>query len=131
MKLKDARDAYYSSSRKLSDNLRNFNLVGIAIFWIFFKGKDFEAIPYSEELLFALALFILSLVFDMLQYIYRIFAWGIFARCKEKSGKKDDDDVVAPTPINYPITIFFVLKVASTFTGFYYIGSFLYPHLSN
>ena len=64
MKLKDARENYYSFSGKVSDIIRNLGFVGIAIIWIFKYNND-NKIAVPEPLIPIAFIIILGLVSDL------------------------------------------------------------------
>lgn len=108
MKLKDALDNYYFHSGKTSELVRQLGLAGIAIIWLF--KKDVAGVPkIPEDLLLPLLLIVLGLAIDLLHYMSSAAIWGIFHRWKEQRiGSEDDFD--APSQLNWPAIVFFVLK---------------------
>jgi hypothetical protein len=108
MNLKEAREFYYYYSEAASDVSRKLNFAGLALIWLF-KINDNGQDHIPSELLFPCTLIILSLSFDILQYIYGTAAWGIFSRQKEKEG---NDEFKAPRVINWPSLLCFWIKTS-------------------
>jgi hypothetical protein len=124
VKLKDARELYYFYSGKTSDLVRQLGLAGIAVVWIF--KRDVAGVPKVPDALFLpLALIVLGLALDLLQYAVATSIWGIFQRSKENSGVTEDADFKAPKEFNWPAITFFVLKVASIAVAYFYLLRYL------
>lgn len=122
MKLEEAKAAFYKASDTLSENIRKLLLAGIAIIWIFRVGdKSAAGIAFSKTLLLPLGAFVLGLLLDLLQYLYKTIAWWLFYDCKHKQGIKDDAEVSAPSMINVPAFIFFYAKQGACGYGFFYL----------
>ena len=118
MKLAEYRSTYYEYTGKLSDIVRQLNFAGIAVVWIFKVGQETGGIPFAQCLLWPMGLFVLSLGFDLLHYIYASIAWGLFHRCKEKNGVNESEEIQARREINWPTNIFFWAKVAASLAGY-------------
>lgn len=124
MQLKECRQAYYDSSGQLSDNCRKLAFAGIAVIWIF-KQEDGGIYILSTKLLWALFLVVSCLSFDLLQYIYKTVAWGIYHRKRELKDSKSDREFLAPCWINWPAICFLGLKVISIIIAYIYIFMFI------
>ncbi len=108
MKLSDSREHYYTATESLSTVARQLAFAGIAVVWIFVQKQESQfSIP--QLLVWPLYLFVLTLAFDLLQYVYASAAWGIFSRSKELS-VGSETEFKAPSYINWPTNIFFWLK---------------------
>jgi hypothetical protein len=118
MKLQELKDAYYGYSGKLSDVCRQLNFAGIAIVWIFRIGQSNADIPFNPCLLGSLKLFIFSLGFDLLHYIYSTIAWGMLHRIREKHTEGKESVKDAPRSINWPTNAFFWAKVVTVVWGY-------------
>lgn len=118
MKLKDAREHYYTFSSKLSDVNRKLCYAGIAVVWIFVIKDSRGSFTFPNELLLPLGCFVLGLSFDLLQYVFSSASWGIFHRVKEKSGIGEDAEFEAPALINWFPNIFFWSKASASLVGF-------------
>jgi len=117
MKLADAREHYYTFSGKLSDASRQLSFAGIAIVWIF-AVKSAENVSLPHEMYLSLSLFVSSLLFDLLQYVYATAAWGIYHRLKEFAGTSESAIFTAPAWINTATLTFFWLKSGAVVIGF-------------
>ena len=111
MKLVTLRDAYDDATSKTSDLVRNLGFAGIGIVWVFKEGVEGDySVPSG---LFGPAIFlVLTLTLDLIHYIVRSATWGIYHRHKEKL-IDEDVDFRAPSWINIPSNIVFVLKIVS------------------
>lgn len=118
MKLKDARDNYYFNSGKTSDLVRQLGLAAIAVVWLF--KQDVGGIPKIPSALhLPLALVVLGLALDLLQYAVATAIWGIFNRFKERSGVTEEKEFNAPPQINWPALCFFWVKVGVIAVAYY------------
>jgi hypothetical protein len=124
MKLSGYLDAYYLFTGKLSDINRQMAFAGIALIWIF-KETDGTEVYICHELILPSIILALALGLDLFQYIYQSIAWGIFHRYHEKKANNKDIDLLAPSSMNYPSTILFILKVLSVIVAYYFIIRFL------
>ncbi len=123
MKLEEARNAYYGHSGSASSVARQASFAGIAIIWIF-KQENTGAFSLPESLLYPTFFLLLSLSFDLLQYIYSSAAWGIFHRSMEKKhGVEYVGEVYAPKEINWPTIVFFWGKLAFLSLGYFLLLS--------
>lgn len=118
MKLKDAREAYYEYTGKLSDVNRQLCFAGIAVIWIFAVKEDSGGVTISSQLLLPLGCFVLGLTFDLLQYTVQSVSWGVFHRSKENSGISEEDEIGAPAWINWAPDWLMCLKVLFTLLGY-------------
>ena len=129
MKLKDAREHYYTHSGKLSDVNRQLCFAGIATVWIFVIKDSSGNFTFPNELFLPLGCFVFGLFFDLLQYFVSTVSWGIFHRIKEKENIGEAAEFVAPPSINWATIVFLCLKVCATLIGFgvlLYILSYIY-----
>lgn len=121
MKLKDLRDASDTFSGKLSELVRQLSFAGIAVIWIFRIGHESGGIAYSNELLYPLGCFVLSLCFDFFHYLYGYSAWALFHTYKQGSGVDNNTEFKAPGCINVLTNIFFFLKTFFVFLGYIFL----------
>lgn len=126
MKLSQYKEDFYHFSGKLSDINRQIAFAGIALIWIFKKTNGNE-IVICHELVLPSILLALALGFDIFQYIYQSITWALFYRYHEKrlKKKKIDKEIHAPTVLNYPSWIFFILKVLLVITAYIFIIIYL------
>jgi len=118
MKLQEAKDLFYESSATLSDNVRNLSLGGIAIIWILrVADKEAAGIPFSRVLLVPLTAFVVGLLLDALQYLYKTIAWWLYHKAKYQAGLAADADIDPPMSINAPTWVFFGGKMIACGVG--------------
>jgi hypothetical protein len=118
-----AWDHYYAHTGTTSSNVRKLAFTGIALTWIFSGGGigNVDEVTIRGWYLWPLALLVLALVADFLQYVYLAVAWRVFVRGKEKQGTEPDDQFEAPDRINTAGEVFWVLKVVLVSTGFLWL----------
>ncbi len=123
MKLKEYKEEYKWFSGRLSDNTRKLAFAGIAIVWIFKQEKN-GAFILPDLLKLAILMFVITLLFDLLQYICQTMIWGIFHRYHEtKFG--EDYELTAPRYFNWPAIVFFWSKVIALVAGYVFVLKFL------
>ena len=130
MKLKDSKEAYYELTGIASNVNRQLGFAGIAIIWIFCQILDGKVL-IPERLTISAVLIVMSLSFDLLQYIMGSIIWGSFHRFYERKGKKEDDKVNASRYLNYPQNICFALKIVSMLLSYVYLLLFLFSNIVN
>ncbi|MBN1786982.1 MAG: hypothetical protein JW806_01155 [Sedimentisphaerales bacterium] len=123
MKVKDYKRDYYEFSGKLSDNARKLAFAGIAIVWIFKQEKN-GIFTLPNLLKLAMLMFVITLSFDLLQYICQTMIWGFFHRYYEKKFG-EDYELTAPRYLNWPAILFFWAKVIVLVAGYVFILTFL------
>jgi len=135
--LKEAREVYYEASGTVSTLCRQLSLAGIAVVWMFKSGTNSGNAPFSNCLLWALLLFVLSLASDILHYVWRTFVYGWFQWRTEKEYQKqglrhpeiESQVFTYPRFFNRVSLVFFWLKVILCLAGLFimvlYIGSTL------
>ena len=116
------REDYEFFTGKVSEIVRQLNLAGIAIIWIFRVGKEAGGIQYSPSLKWSLGLFVLSLTFDLVQYVYQSIVWGLLNTYYFQKHQDEEKNVEVSGTWNYIALIFFWFKAA--FTIFAYISLF-------
>lgn len=129
MKLSDIEATKDTYTGKLSDFNRTLVFAGIAVLWVF-KIQNGISVSLPEELLTPLLFFVLSLAFDLLQYLYLSIVWHILLRGKEK--EKKDPDFEFDAPKNRVIIfgyIFFYAKVASSLVAYSFVFFFIWKML--
>ena len=128
MKLEGYKKDFHEFSGKLSDNTRKLAFAGIAIVWIFKQGEDgVYVIPGILKT--AMLLFVLTLSFDLLQYIYQTIIWGLFHRYHEKRLKgheRENVDLLAPCCFNWPSNVLLWSKIISLISGYFFMLKFLW-----
>ncbi len=125
MKLEEYKKDSYEFSSLASNLIRQFAFAGIAIIWIFkFDKPTDHLIP--TELVVPLIYIVISLVFDLLQYLIPALIWSLFFIYHEKkNGGKTDVDVKASGWYSVPGWICFGAKTILLVIGYLKILSFL------
>ena len=125
MKLEKCRETFYEFSRMLSDNARKLAFAGIAIVWIFKQGEN-GSYTIPEALKTVMLMFVVSLSFDLLQYIWQTAVWGSFYTYKEKKLNHDENaDFLAPTIFNKVAYVIFWFKTIALVIGYVFMLRFL------
>jgi hypothetical protein len=123
--LTDLRAAYEARSLKAGDIVRQLDLAGIALIWIF-RIEANPAPAFDPRLLKAALLLFASLTFDLSQYLFgTILLFGYF-RLKERQGTTDKMAFDLPAWLPMPGWICFWLKSALVLIA--YLG-FIMPFL--
>lgn len=124
LKLSEAREAYEDASGKLSDINRQLCFAGFGIIWLYNMSGDGIQIP--KNLFLPGLLLIISLVLDVLQYVYTSLCWHIYYD-KHTSPEKDEEEIPFKEPrlINVPSWSLFWAKVGVMLSGYVFIGKFL------
>src|SRR5213595_3623097 len=118
MKLENVREAYYFYTGKTSEIIRQLALAGIALVWIF-KTGDEKNPGIAGDLLLPAILIVIVLTLDLLQYVAGSVTWDIFMRIKENEEEITEDSVFTVSKkINYPMNIFFWLKLIIMVTAY-------------
>jgi hypothetical protein len=111
---------------KLSDIARQAAYAGLAVIWIFKTG---EAAKYHLDrgLIWAGALLVLALAFDLAQYAANIVLRWRNARHEEKSRGVDykGKDITLPKGLNQVPYALFALKVALVAAGYVVLLNYL------
>lgn len=131
MKLEEAKQAFYDASGTLSENVRKLAFAGIAIIWIFRVGNTAANLAFPPSLLWPLIAFIIALIVDVAQYLYKSTTWWLYYAWKHKQGIRDDGDVNPPGVINFFTGVFFYVKVACVTYAYYELFSFVAQAISN
>jgi hypothetical protein len=130
MKIKEIKTEYYEASGKVSDLIRQLDFAGIAVIWIFKTGKESAAgIHYSNELLWPLILFVVSLAFDLAQYVYKAAYLGILNHRSWKRYHDDEKVIPLSEKRNWPTIICFWAKTILVCVGFAFLLAFLFRAL--
>jgi hypothetical protein len=124
MKLEQPRSIYFERSKQVSDIVRQLGFAGIAVIWLFNAGEASQ-IDIPPELVFPGLLIVLSLGFDLSQYVLATVLWGVFQRNKELSGIPADEEITAPRWINWPALVCFTLKTVAILIAYGALATFL------
>lgn len=131
MKLSDARNSYYGYTADASAVARQIAFAGVAVIWLFNAPIDGKAINLPSELTFVALLLVISLSFDLLQYVIASLIWGIFSRKIETQNHSNDDDpdCLASPFMNWPTLFFFWGKILFLICAYYFLAQFLISHI--
>lgn len=110
MKFQEVREEYYVNTGKTSELIRQLAFAGIGMLWVYFLGEKPD-LDRKAYLLIPLLTLALTLLFDIMQYLYASIAWG--GKYQEGVAKKMklDQEMSVKQKINAPTTVFFYLKV--------------------
>ena len=124
MKLKQYQAAYYESSGQVSSIVRQLAFAGLAVVWIFrvntSVGEQLDPLHIVPA-----GAFVLSLVFDLFQYITATCVWGIrqwrierqHYRTFLKEGYRPDTQYYHKGRLKWPQFGFFWLKIVTVLVG--------------
>ena len=127
MKLQEAKDTFYEASDTLSENVRKLFFAGIAVVWIFrVTSGNAAAVELPRELLVPLGVFVLGLVLDLAQYLYKSTVWWIYYSFKNRGALSDDEEINAPSKINVLTFVFFYSKIGCCAFGYYRLLKYLW-----
>lgn len=131
MNLSGYKKDYYELSGLASTACRQLAFAGIALIWIFKSGES-SSICLPDSLLIPAGLLVLSLTFDMLQYVVGATVWGFFHRYHEKRKENPESDpyVLAKPIYNWPANSFFYLKILSVVSAYFLLLKFVVNAIS-
>lgn len=134
MTLSDLRENYERFSEKTSALVRNLGFAGIALIWAFKTATKGKSIVPSE-LIIPGVLIVTSLALDLLHGVVGTAIWGIYNRIKEKEFEEraakdrdfdpEEEDFLAPSPINWPALLLFWGKIAAMLASYVLLIQFL------
>jgi len=136
--LETFRESYYYYSRQASDNVRKLAFAGLAIVWLFkirvnhpVIGVDLYDVHLPKSLLWPVAAFALTLVLDLIHYLYGTIAWGIFCRYHELRSKGEcaHKNLKAPRKINWLTNGLFASKAITVCIAYWLLGEWLLDQL--
>lgn len=129
-KLSQYWENFETYTGKASDIARHLCFVGLAIVWLFHIGNG-NQLTLPVKLLPTLPCFVLSLTFDLLQYIVASVVWGLFCRHHENKLEniEDDPELAAPKWINVPTNFLFIGKLIFVITGYCFLLIFFWQLL--
>jgi hypothetical protein len=130
MKLEEAKNLFYEASATLSDNVRKLSFGGIAIIWILrVADKSAAGIPFSKVLFVPLIAFVVGLLLDALQYVYKTIAWWLYHKAKYQAGLAEDAEIDPPMSLNAPTWVLFGCKVIACGIGYWYLLGYMWNAL--
>lgn len=126
MTLDEAREAYRDLSGRASDIARQLGLAGIALIWLFkFDTGGRQSIP--RDLVAPGILLVLSLGFDLAQYVFGALLWGAYGRIMERRSKTEFD---VPPWLNWPSIFFFWTKLIPLVAAYVLLLRYLLAQLT-
>lgn len=125
MKLADIREPYNFNTGKASDLARQLCLAGVVVAWLFKFDRPGGAIGLATPLMWAVALFVLALIFDLAQYAYVSGALGLYNDRLVAAGTVDQDEIKPHRRINYATRFFFWSKIGLAILGHAILLSFI------
>ena len=110
---------------------RRLSLAAIGVVWVFEVTQDDQTIQLPRILVGTIALVVLGLVFDLMQYLYSSAALSILNRIKEKKlGAGPGAEYDAPPWINWANIFFFWAKMAMVLAAYGSLAVFLVRKLA-
>jgi hypothetical protein len=129
MKIATIRDDYHEASAKVSDLVRQLDFAGIGVVWIFTVGKDDVGIGFSFFLLLPLGSFVLSLAFDLVQYVYKSVLLEVLNSHFWAKFHDDEKDVSFSARWNWPTRACFYIKTGLVVIGYVLLLLFIFWRL--
>lgn len=108
-------DKYEARSARASENVRYLAAAVIAIAWVL-SGQSVPAL--TRDLLFAIVLSVLALVFDFSHYVVAAFLFGRLKKKYEHEKKVRQDFITVPKWITKTIAVFYWLKIVLLVAAF-------------
>jgi len=128
MILEEVKESYKRKTGTASTISRQLGFAGIAIIWLF-GIKEGGMITIPNELVLPAILIVISLAFDLLQYVVGGLIYGIFNTKMKNKGFELKSEVVFPKYLNRPAIICYGSKIITIFIAYILILSFLSSHL--
>lgn len=116
-------DKYLEATEALTENVRKLDFAGIAVVWLIIVGDTGGILSSSSGLNWPLLLFVLSLVSDLLQFVYRAIVFGTLNTYLTRKGKSLTDDIEYSGKWNYPALLLFWAKIAFCGIGYVLLAS--------
>jgi hypothetical protein len=123
------------TSAKVSEIVRQLNLAGVAIVWLFSATAPLAPrLVIAHPLLSAGCAFILGLLLDLSQAVWRAETerWMLAEVEKEISSGRPENavDIRYPTWVGRPPQIMYTGKIIATVVGFAFVGGYLVDRLA-
>lgn len=127
MKLSNYRETYYFFSGKASDVARQLALAGVALVWIF-KTSNGPTPKIPGELILPAGLLVLTLAFDLFQYITATAIWGFFQWYEERklNDINDDPELSSHPCLKWPQNTFFILKLFTISLAYVFLFGYIW-----
>ena len=128
MKLEKFRETYRECSGKASEVTRTLALSGVALIWVFaIQGDSGYKLP--RGLLWPSVLIVLTLLLDLLQYVFHSLIYGAYARILEHRETSEDTELAAPPWFNWPALVCFWSKLGTIAWAYAVLLRFLWSQL--
>jgi flagellar biosynthesis protein FlhB len=130
MKISDYIDTFHEFTGLTSSVARQLMFSGIALIWIFKLGKDGNY-TLSSELMIPVAILILALFLDLMQYVVGSIIWFFFYRYLEKNDNYTDtqENIKSSECFTYILNVFFIAKVLAVIIAYYFLFSYAYQSI--
>lgn len=112
MDLKDFRAGQWEITSRASDVARQLAFAGVAAAWVMRSGNG----ALAAGLRWPIALLVLVLALDFLQYAWAAAVWPFWTRLQEKRGATGE--LFAPRWFNWPTNVFFYGKMVVLAAGY-------------
>ena len=123
MKIYDYKNEYHFCSNRVSESVKQYAFVGIAIIWIFKTTTNPGELPIiPQQFYLAAIVFCITLILDLLQYISGTLIWRHLFRSNEREhGALSKIDLTHSPKWVWPLNFFMVGKVLTLFLGYFYL----------
>lgn len=120
MKLSNYKETYEGFSGKLSDINRSLVFMGFGVVWILIGGlENFKHGVIPDALIRVMVGFVLTLILDLVHYIYQTIVWHCYFEYLEKRfGKHCKKELCGPKWFNYISWTLFWLKILVMFISY-------------
>lgn len=101
--LPEIRETYYEATGKASDIVRQLAFAGLAFVWVFSGASTFRSssvLHIPSDLLRVGLVLVVALVIDLLQYLWRSAAFGVYGRWVENRPSQYSAKFKVPDSIN-------------------------------
>ncbi|MGP3983778.1 hypothetical protein [Streptomyces sp. KR80] len=92
MQLNEGREAYYTSSKTVSEITRQLALAGVAVVWLLSGGLQASEINLTSVQLAAGAFLASAVLFDLIQYVWTTGNFAVWVWWKEKKLREKGDN---------------------------------------
>ena len=123
MQIKDLVHEAEEATASASNLSRHLAFAGIAVIWTL-SHSDLKGCSL-QMLLRPLALFVIGLTLDYLQYIYKAILWPCLNKHYFKKYKNNDEAVEISESVNFPVYFLFYVKIACVIWGYGYLIYFI------
>ena len=133
MKATEYRDTHYFFTGRVSDITRNLAFMGFGVIWILIGGlESFKRGNIETPFILIMGLLTISLILDLLQYVYQAILTYVFFKKYEKKDKARgyiSDDYEYHNKYNYFSYFLNIIKVLSMIAAYILLIVQLYKML--